>query len=294
MSSTELRRIVKNIHDEPLFSTRWFNMLSALQRITDVAVGESQQTGEAKGDKTLWERNELIVRFLLEEGKLNFALRVLVQFKDMQRNEMFSQALQDAQAKEPGAAWDDIPTIKIKAALFEQTLGVLLSCALASVEALQTLDLPLLLEHIHRTLTFSLVHSEMVRSPDSVRRQEVLCVTYLSHIFDQIDQLNEDRIMDLIQQHSLLPLLVRNIHLYHTFYTSSTKIHAGKAVSGILGSEAFKTSPDSYLTEVDLKKVIVSLEASFVKETFTDFSSKKQVRGLLDAISRFKYQLPKE
>ena len=30
------------------------------------------------------------------------------------------------------------------------------------------------------------------------------------------------------------------------------------------------------------------------QETFTDFSSKKQVRGLLDAISRFKYQLPKE
>jgi hypothetical protein len=30
------------------------------------------------------------------------------------------------------------------------------------------------------------------------------------------------------------------------------------------------------------------------QETFSDFSSKKQVRGLLDAISRFKYQLPKE
>jgi hypothetical protein len=30
------------------------------------------------------------------------------------------------------------------------------------------------------------------------------------------------------------------------------------------------------------------------QEMFSDFSSKKQVRGLLDAISRFKYQLPKE
>ena len=34
---------------------------------------------------------------------------------------------------------------------------------------------------------------------------------------------------------------------------------------GILGSEAFKTSPDSYLTEDDLKKVIVGLEATFIK-----------------------------
>ncbi len=30
------------------------------------------------------------------------------------------------------------------------------------------------------------------------------------------------------------------------------------------------------------------------QDTFSDFSSKKQVRGLLDTISRLKYQLPKD
>jgi hypothetical protein len=30
-------------------------------------------------------------RFLLEEGKLNLTLRLLVEFKNMQRNEMFAQ-----------------------------------------------------------------------------------------------------------------------------------------------------------------------------------------------------------
>jgi hypothetical protein len=30
-------------------------------------------------------------RFLLEEGKLNLTIRLLVEFKDMQRNEMFAQ-----------------------------------------------------------------------------------------------------------------------------------------------------------------------------------------------------------
>ncbi len=33
---------------------------------------------------------------------------------------------------------------------------------------------------------------------------------------------------------------------------------------------------------------------AMLQDMFSDFSSKKQVRGLLDAISRFKYQLPKE
>ncbi len=175
------------------------------------------------------------------------------------------QALQKAQANEPGAAFDDIPTIKIKAALFEQTLGVLLSCALSSVEALQTLDMPLLLDHMGKTLTFSLSHSEMVRSPDSARRQEVLCVHYLAHIFDHLDNLQEDRIMDLISHHDLLCLIVRNVSLYHAYYTDATKKDAAKALSGILGAEDFKTSPDKFLTQPDLKKLIVQTEADYVK-----------------------------
>lgn len=245
-------------------------------------------------------------RFLLEEGKLNLTLRLLVEFKNMQRNEMFAQvrgkllvhgrvdpggargfahlcfyrfsiyspaavtlsmyqALQKAQANEPGATFDDIPTIKIKAALFEQTLGVLLSCALSSIESLQTLDMPLLLEHMGRTLTFALTHSEMVRSPDSARRQEILCVHYMAYIFDNLDDLPEDRIMELICEHDLLSLLVRNVSLYHTYYSTATKRDAAKALSGLLAAEDFKTSPDKFLTQPDLKKLIVQTETDYVK-----------------------------
>lgn len=247
-------------------------------------------------------------RFLLEEGKLNLTLRLLVEFKNMQRNEMFAQvgarslrcdgepllpraltlrpparrslcsptsepasvyqALQKAQANEPSASFDDIPTIKIKAALFEQTLGVLLSCALSSIESLQTLDMPLLLDHMGRTLTFSLDHSEMVRSPDSARRQEILCVHYLAYVFEHIENLQEDRIMELICEHNLLCLLVRNVSKYHSYYSSATKKDASKALSGILGAEDFKTNPDKYLTQPDMKKLIVQTEADYVKVWF--------------------------
>jgi hypothetical protein len=52
--------------------------------------------------------------------------------------------LQDAQAKEPGAAWDDIPTIKIKAALFEQVAlhnPPLMPCHFATANAFLVLAL---------------------------------------------------------------------------------------------------------------------------------------------------------
>ena len=142
---------------------------------------------------------------------------------------------------------------------------MLLSCALSSIESLQTIDMPLLIDHMGRTLTFSLSHSEMVRSPDSARRQEVLCVHYLAHIFDHLDNLQEDRILDLISEHNLLCLLVRNVSLYHTYYTDATKKDAAKALSGILGAEDCKTSPDKFLTQPDLKKLIVQTEADYVK-----------------------------
>lgn len=38
----------------------------------------------AKKDGTLWETEEQALRFLLEDGKLNLCLRVLIEFKSIQ------------------------------------------------------------------------------------------------------------------------------------------------------------------------------------------------------------------
>ncbi len=45
--------------------------------------------------------------------------------------------------------------------VYEQSLGLLLRCAFQSVETLQTLDFPLLLQHISEVLTFGIGHPEV-------------------------------------------------------------------------------------------------------------------------------------
>mmetsp|Transcript_54888 Transcript_54888/g.128325 ORF Transcript_54888/g.128325 Transcript_54888/m.128325 type:complete len:304 (-) Transcript_54888:105-1016(-) len=291
----DLRKVVRSMSPHPIFSSRWFAMLGSLQHITDVAVVEQKHHGEQAPDGkeggTLWERNELIVRYMLEEGKLNLCLRLLIDFKTMQRNEEFADALTKAKASEPAAQFDDLPTIKIKAAMFEQGLGLLLACALNSVESLQTLDMPALIVHMGHCLKFSLSHSEMVRSPDADRRQEVLCHHYLAAMFDRMENLQEDRILELMQENDIFSLVVTNVEKFHEFFSVPTKINATKAMSGILGSEAFKTSPSDFVTSTELKKIVVGFEAAYIKELFPDYNAKKTIRPLLDAIAKFKYQV---
>ncbi|EKX39520.1 hypothetical protein GUITHDRAFT_154440 [Guillardia theta CCMP2712] len=288
-SQAAYRLLVKSMSPWPLFSSNWFRMLEGIQQITDAAVLENKNVDrDTQASTTLWERNELIVRYILEEGKLNLTLRLLVDFKDLQRQEQFANKLSAAKQAEPNASFDDLSTIKIKAALFEQTLGVLILCSITSIEALQVIDFPLFIEHIAKTLEFALMHPEMVRSPDSYRRQEVLAVSYIFHILQAMDQLQEDRIMEVMQEKKVFPSLVRNIATYHTYYQTNVKKHSVMAVSSFVNTEAFKTNPKAFLQDDETKSLIVSLEESLIKEHFSDYSKKKLIRPLLDFILRNK------
>jgi len=298
MSVHDLRRVVKQISPHPLFSSKWFAMLGSLQHMTDTAVHEQKASATEEGPTgsgtvlaTLWERNELTIRYLLEEGKLNLCLRLMIDFKEMQRQEMFAQALAAAKAEQPQHTFDDLPTIKVKAALYEQCLGMLLSCAFSNVESLQTLDMPALFEHMGKTLTFSLTHPEMVRSPDADRRQEVLTLHYLAEIFLKIEGLQEDRILDLVSEHNVVNLLLDNVTIYFNEYSVPTKEQACMALSGIFATEEYQSSPDRFLATKEDKKKLVNLDNTVFKEQFPDYASKKKVRPLLDAASKCKYQI---
>jgi hypothetical protein len=292
--SSDLRKTVKSITTHPLFSSKWFAMLGSLQQMTETAVSEQQTSGKVDGEslQTLWERNEVTVRYLLEEGKLNLCLRLMTDFKTMQRNEQFASALSKAKEEEPHYQFMDLPVIKVKAALYEQCIGVLLSCAFCNVESLQTLDMPHLFQHMQQTFIFALTHPEMIRSPDADRRQEVLCIHYVAEICAKIDLgLSEDQIMELVQELGIVNLLIENLVKYHTLYSKATQKQACLALSGIMGTETFKSRLDGFLTDVEHKKLLVQLDEQFFKEQFPDYATKKTVRPLLDCVSKVKYQV---
>ncbi len=65
-------------------SDPWFEMAEIFGRVAHISDVESQLPASKKGDATLWETEEQALRFLLEDGKLNLCLRILIEFKTRQ------------------------------------------------------------------------------------------------------------------------------------------------------------------------------------------------------------------
>ena len=103
-------------------------MIDSLAHIASVAQMEHRLPRE-KEDSTLWENDELTIRFLLEEGKLNLCLRQMAAYtSEMARRGPPSEWLAGA-ARE--LELGDAATLEARLLAFEQALGALHACAIS-------------------------------------------------------------------------------------------------------------------------------------------------------------------
>ena len=71
--AVDLRKHVKKLESHRAYSKEWVTMVDSLTHIANIAAMEHRLPEAA--NSTLWEGDQLTVRFLLEEGKLNLCLR---------------------------------------------------------------------------------------------------------------------------------------------------------------------------------------------------------------------------
>lgn len=67
----------------PILSDPWFEMAEIFGRVANITDVESKLPS-GKKDATLWETEEQALRFIIEDGKLNLCLRLLIEFKSRQ------------------------------------------------------------------------------------------------------------------------------------------------------------------------------------------------------------------
>ena len=67
-----------------ILTREWVMMAEAIERMGKISEAERKMPKKSD-DATLWECEELVLRFMLEDGKLNLILRNLVDLKDFQR-----------------------------------------------------------------------------------------------------------------------------------------------------------------------------------------------------------------
>jgi len=184
---------------------------------------------------SLWESDELASRYIVEEGKLNLLLRMLYEHKS---NACAADG--DAVMRQAGEA-NGLNGSEIARAI-ERDAGTIIRCAFGHVEAMQTLDLPLLAEHLSLVLHHLAEDVAAGKAQDYTGQQEVLSVYYLERIGDQLEELGEDRAMEHFADKQLTRRLIRVLALDAPVYDRDTIVAATRALNAVSSLYSYSTA----------------------------------------------------
>lgn len=273
--TVDLRKHIRGMGNFPILSDQWCAMADVLSRVAHVSEMESKLPQPKKG-ATLWETEELALRYLLEDGKLNLCLRNLDEYKRYQRSEIKNSASSRATGSVE------------KCDKFEKGLGLVLRNAWLHMEALQTTDLPLLVNYIGDVLETGMENFDLLemysKNGDLQLRQEFLVFHYLGGLMRNIDDISEDRIMPIMRDRRVFMNAVKVLCCYHSALTSADALKAIDVLAMIVGTDDFNTHPEEFIRgERDLN-YLMDLKMSCLDNFTSDFSSRRLVRPLVDRI----------
>jgi len=270
--ANDLRNHVRKLQPHGTFSPEWVAMVESLQYVAGIAAMEERlpKRAGAGEEQTLWEGEELAIRYIMEEGKLNMILRILHEYKTIAIN-------------------GGVPEAHAKAAMaFEQHAGTLLRCSITHTEAIQVADMPELCEHMGAVLGNLLSQIEAGTHKDYTGMQEVQVVYYLGCIGDKFESLPEDRTMLLFCDHGVTSKVVRVLSSPDAIYDRDCLMVAAKALSAIVDSEHFQTHKEEHFPDPEDFSRLVSIQDKFLAELCKDAKFRISIRPLADFIRKEK------
>ena len=240
---------------------------------------------QAKDGATLWETEEQAVRFILEDGKLNVCLRSIIHYKRYIRD-----------SKNDATAQLEIIENKTKSTLFEKSLGSVLHSAWLHIEAIQTTDLPFLIEHISEVLDNAVekdyeIVKELHNDGNLRQSQEIMVLLYLGIILKHLEILREERIMPFIRQRNIFVTGMKLLHHLHhaNMINEDVCLKILTTLSTIVETEDFTTYRDKYIVADDLDllldfktNVLTAVQSTLPRDKRNLF------RPLSDCIDKFK------
>jgi hypothetical protein len=232
-------------------------------------------------DATLWDCDELALRFLLEDGKLNLVLRNLIAYKTLQYDML-------RQGKAPKEDY------RVAASKFEIGTGVTLQHAWLHIEALQTTDLPMLIEYLCDVLTMCNERPERLQlgGEDEEKKhdlQEKIIPYYVLALCKGMESIEEDRIMPSMRRFKLVPMYIRYLTLHSQSLKREVLAVACESLSIIFDTDDFQTNEEKYITDETVSSSLGDLGDAFIYDlTSEDSDLRRKIRPLLDEIRNHK------
>lgn len=277
---TDLRQSIHSLGSFRPFSDRWMTMSDALARIGHITKMEVSLPKENK-DATLWDCDELALRFLLEDGKLNLVLRNLIAYKQLQY-----EMIQEGKAPKN--------EYKLAARKFEIGTGVTIKHAWLHIEALQTTDLPMMIEYICTVISMAndkpdrlLLGFEDDKKRDEL--QEKIFPHYILALCKGMEEsIDEDRIMPSVRRFKLLPLFIHFLKIHVKNVTKEVLAVSCEVLSIIFDTDDYQTNEDKYMDET-IERKFSELGDLFIYQMSSESSDlRRKIRPLLDELGNHK------
>lgn len=269
--TADLRNHVRFIANYPVLSDDWIRMADQISRIGHITEMERQLS--KKHDATLWECEEIALRYLLEDGKLNLCLRNLIEY-----NNYYKRVIEHGPVKTETMALLE---------KFEHGMCLTLKNAWLHAEAVQTTDIPLLIEYIHDVLSYCLERPDYLLNKTIEDCQEVIVIHFLLGLCKQLDSIDESRVMSLLAEKRIFALLAMHLSAHITLLNAADISVGAEVLSLICNTEDFDSHDDYYVDSPEAESALLSLYDDYLEEATEDVDIRKRLRPLLDIMRQF-------
>lgn len=295
--AADLRTSIRRLDAYEVLSPQWLEMSEIFGRIATISDMESQLAvaapkAHAAGAGTLWETEEQALRLILEDGKLNVCLRCMVEYKRHQRAQRGRPITEAPFSAAP-------PTYAVECDKFEHSLGTVLHNAWNHTEALQTTDLPALLNHVGDVLEAGLENGatwllSLARTGELHKKQEGMAFLYILNMMKQLEYMNEERIMPIMRSKGLFMLLVSTLARIHESVPPPFLLQCIEALSLFVSTEDFKTYRAQYVKATDFDELNNFRTKCLAPLQAVDVANRLIMRPLIDCIDRLKRTVTKK
>lgn len=264
----------------PVLSPKWCGLVGIVKKIADIADMESKLPKKSDGVQSLWDSEEIALRYILEDEKLNLCMRLVHEAKVFQHQVLeHKTTLKD----------DDARLLET----FEQRLGSILRRVWGYVEAMQTTDLPFLMEYCAEVLQKTMVYPQLCASKDMAVSQEVLVLHYLRNCFKFMseDAYPARRIMGLVERYNVVERIVMFVNLNHEKMKDSDVVVGCEALAYLFDTDEY-TGDRTKFVPADLRQELAGMDGNVIPKVIKGSSDaaglKRRIRPLMDEAMRFK------
>ncbi len=261
-----------------VYATPWFTVANTLKSIAKVAAIE-QSKPDSKPQGTLWERDEVVVKIVLETARLNVLLELLCDAYDNEDeylNELTLNKFGKLHNKRPASLATEFTT-------YRNNLALLFKCCLDFIESVQVLDVPKIIGLMARNMD-RLNNPECQMPADHKKAIFTFTVFYFYNIARRIGDIRGEKVIASIIEHDLLLKYLKQLAVQFPAMTAETSLTAVEALAAISDAEVFQDVLPSVFPLACCEQLVL-LDAEYIQPLLQIGEENVRMSPIIDLLS---------